>query len=114
LLASLANPLVAVVRHRADRATIEEHDMPLYTYACGDHGQFSAWGRMSESDAPQPCPSCREPAGRALARPAIGGRSDGGGDAAYGMGGCGAGACATGATPMMAGGGCCGGGACVH
>ena len=84
--------------------------MPLYTYACGDHGQFSAWGRMSESDAPQPCPSCREPAGRTLARPAIGGRSGGGDDT-----GCGEGACAAGESPMMAGGGaCCGGGACVH
>jgi putative FmdB family regulatory protein len=87
--------------------------MPLYTYACGDHGQFSAWGRMSESDAPQPCPSCREPAERALARPAIGGRSGDGDGMAASYGGCGEGACAGGAAPMM-GGGCCGGGACVH
>ena len=87
--------------------------MPLYTYACGDHGQFSAWGRMSESDAPQPCPSCREPAERALARPAIGGRSGDGDGMAASYGGCGEGACAGSAAPMM-GGGCCGGGACVH
>ncbi len=86
--------------------------MPLYTYACGDHGQFSAWGRMSESDAPQPCPACREPAERALARPAIGGRS-GDETGGYGMGACGEGACATGAAPTMDG-GCCGGGACAH
>ena len=85
--------------------------MPLYTYACGDHGQFSAWGRMSESDAPQPCPSCRELAGRTLARPAIGGRSGAGDDMGCGEGGC----AAAGDSPMMAGGGaCCGGGACVH
>ena len=87
--------------------------MPLYTYACGDHGQFSAWGRMCESDAPQPCPSCREPAERALARPAIGGRSGDGDGMAASYGGCGEGAFAGGAAPMM-GGGCCGGGACVH
>ena len=90
--------------------------MPLYTYACGDHGQFSAWGTMGESDSPQPCPSCREPAPRALARPAIGGRSSrDGGDAAAmacGMGGCGGGM-GGGDGPMM-GGACCGGGACVH
>jgi putative FmdB family regulatory protein len=49
--------------------------MPLYTYACDHHGEFSAWGRMSESDAPQPCPACTEPAPRALAHPSLGNRS---------------------------------------
>lgn len=47
--------------------------MPLYTYQCDHHGEFSAWGRMSESDAPQPCPTCTEPAPRALAHPSVGG-----------------------------------------
>ncbi len=83
--------------------------MPLCTYACDDHGEFSAWGKMAESEAPQPCPACTEPAPRALARPALGGRSDGG---ALGMGACGAGACAPHAPGVS--GGCCGGGACVH
>ncbi len=85
--------------------------MPLYTYACDDHGEFSAWGKMAESEAPQPCPACTEPAPRALARPAIGGRSDGA--AAADLGGCGMGACAAPDAGNM-GGGCCGGGACVH
>ncbi len=86
--------------------------MPLYTYACGRHGEFSAWSKMAESDAPRPCPGCAEPAARALARPAIGGRSDGA-SSAEAFGGCGAGACAAPAgAPAM--GGCCGGGACVH
>jgi putative FmdB family regulatory protein len=52
--------------------------MPLYTYQCEHHGEFSAWGRMSESEAPSPCPSCAEPAPRALAHPAVGGRADAG------------------------------------
>ncbi len=83
--------------------------MPLCTYARDDHGEFSAWGKMAESEAPQPCPACTEPAPRALARPALGGRSDGG---ALGMGACGAGAGAPHAPGVS--GGCCGGGACVH
>ncbi len=83
--------------------------MPLYTYTCHDHGEFSEWNSMSESEQAKPCPSCQEPAPRALARPAIGGRS--GDEGAFGGdGACGMGACET---PMM-GGGCCGGGACVH
>ena len=28
--------------------------MPLYTYSCNDHGEFSAWAQMRDSDAPQP------------------------------------------------------------
>jgi putative FmdB family regulatory protein len=83
--------------------------MPLYTYTCDHHGEFSAWGRLSESDAPQPCPSCTEPAPRALARPAVGSRS-GDGDATMA---CGEGGCAGGDGPSF-GGHCCGGGACVH
>lgn len=84
--------------------------MPLYTYQCDHHGEFSAWGRMSESDAPQPCPTCTDPAPRALARPAIGGGTRSGEAEAAA---CGNGFCTADAAPM-AGGGCCGGGACIH
>jgi putative FmdB family regulatory protein len=83
--------------------------MPLYTYTCDGHGEFAAWATMSESDAPRPCPGCEEPAPRALARPAVGGRAGGGEEAA-----CGTGACAAGAAEMPSAGGCCGGGACMH
>ena len=79
--------------------------MPLYTYNCDQHGEFSAWGRMSDSDAPQPCPACAEPAGRALAHPAVGSRSDGQSMAAA------SGACA--ADGPSFGGQCCGAG-CAH
>lgn len=84
--------------------------MPLYTYTCRDHGEFSAWGKMAESDSPQPCPACAEPAPRALARPAIAGGRDTPAMNACGMGGC-EGASA-GSAPAM-GGHCCGAG-CVH
>ena len=80
--------------------------MPLYTYQCDRHGEFSAWGQMSQSEAPQPCPDCEQPAPRALARPAVGSRSSGG-DA----GACGEGACGTSAPSF--GGHSCGAG-CVH
>ncbi len=79
--------------------------MPLYTYQCEQHGEFAAWGTMSESDAPQPCPSCTEPAPRALARPAVGG-----GEAREALA-CGDGACAP-ARPSFAGHAC--GAGCVH
>ena len=82
--------------------------MPLYTYTCDSHGQFSAWGQMSESEAPQPCPSCESPAPRALARPAIGGRN---GESEMS---CGMGACESPGSMASMAGGCCGGGACVH
>jgi putative FmdB family regulatory protein len=82
--------------------------MPLYTYQCTHHGEFAAWGSMSESEAPQPCPSCAAPAPRALARPAIGGRS---GEPAT-AGGCGEAACAV-ERPSFGGCGC-GAGHCVH
>lgn len=89
--------------------------MPLYTYSCDDHGEFSAWGRMAESEAPQPCPTCTTPAPRALAHPAIGGGRSAGGDAAGAMA-CGMGGCGEGMAdgPAVGGGACCGGGACVH
>lgn len=77
--------------------------MPLYTYRCTRHGEFSAWGSMSESDAPQPCPACAEPAGRALARPAIGGRGEGvapaGGPSEASVGGTGHGCACAGHCP---------------
>jgi putative FmdB family regulatory protein len=76
--------------------------MPLYTYQCDRHGEFSAWGRMSESEAPQPCPTCTEPAPRALAHPAVGGAAAAGptgGEAAA-------------ARPSMGGHAC--GAGCVH
>lgn len=95
---------------RGARDTTDGAAMPLYTYACRDHGEFSDWGRMSESDAPHPCPACSEPARRALARPAIGGRGgEDAGDMACGMGACGV-------EPGGAmGGGCgCGAGGCAH
>jgi putative FmdB family regulatory protein len=32
--------------------------MPLYDYACGEHGQFEAFARMADCSTPQPCPEC--------------------------------------------------------
>ncbi len=85
--------------------------MPLYTYACSQHGEFAAWNPMEKSEAPQPCPTCAKEAPRALARPAIAGRSAsgdgdfGGGADDGGMGG----------DAMGMGGGCgCGAGHCIH
>jgi putative FmdB family regulatory protein len=78
--------------------------MPLYTYACDDHGEFAAWAQMSSSDQPQPCPSCATPAKRALAHPSIAGKQDSSGSR---MGG------SDSMPSMPAGGHVCGGG-CVH
>jgi putative FmdB family regulatory protein len=83
--------------------------MPLYTYTCRDHGEFAAWGKMSESDAPRPCPSCAAPAPRALAHPAVGGRA---GEEGWSAGGSGEGMGA-GDGPAMGGGHVCGAG-CMH
>lgn len=107
--------------------------MPLYTYTCRIHGEFEAWAKMAESDAPMPCPSCAEAAPRALARPMIakgGGDADLGSDMAGGdmagcdmagseMGGCGLEGCGMGACGMEAGGEGMGGGhvcgaGCMH
>lgn len=91
--------------------------MPLYTYTCRTHGEFKAWAKMAESDAPMPCPSCAVAAPRALARPMV---AKGGGDAdlgadlgGCGMEGCGMGACGMEAGGADAGGHVCGAG-CVH
>ncbi len=84
--------------------------MPLYTYACSQHGEFAAWNPMEKSEAPQPCPTCAKEAPRALAHPAVAGRSSSGdGD----FGGMDAGG--TGGDDMGMGGGCgCSGGSCMH
>lgn len=96
--------------------------MPLYTYTCRTHGEFKAWAKMAESDAPMPCPSCAVDAPRALARPMIakgGGDADLGADMAgcdmegCGMEGCGMGACGMEAGGADAGGHVCGAG-CMH
>jgi putative FmdB family regulatory protein len=81
--------------------------MPLYTYLCSDHGEFSAWGRLATSDAPEACPTCAEPSPRALARPNVstGGEAQAAGEC--GMGGCGMGACeAPAPSAHMCGAGC--------
>lgn len=66
--------------------------MPLYTYTCREHGEFSAWGRLATSEAPEPCPTCAEPAPRALARPNVS-HGDGGEVSCFGDGACASGAC---------------------
>jgi putative FmdB family regulatory protein len=86
--------------------------MPLYTYLCKAHGQFSAWAPMANSDDAQPCPTCEHAAPRALARPAVAGRA--GEESGFGgddFGGCGDGACGMGDAGF--GGHCCGPG-CMH
>jgi putative FmdB family regulatory protein len=88
--------------------------MPLYTYTCATHGEFEAWGKMSESDAPMPCPTCSAASPRALARPMIAkgaGEAGGSDDVGCGMEGCGMGAC--GMDGGSDGGHVCGAG-CVH
>jgi len=40
--------------------------MPLYEYACGDCGGFTASNPMSQYREPQPCPACGLLADRAL------------------------------------------------
>jgi putative FmdB family regulatory protein len=80
--------------------------MPLYTYSCAEHGEFAAWGRMSESEAPQPCPACEQPARRALAHPAV---ATGAGEASAcnAYPGCGEGMCGAPApSPHVCGTGC--------
>lgn len=45
--------------------------MPLYTYACQDCGEFSAWQPMSSSQEPAACPQCGAPAARAICAPSL-------------------------------------------
>ena len=59
----------ALPRHRRDEAlslglrSMEQgsRPMPLYTYQCDHHGEFAAWGKMSESDSPSPARPARSP-----------------------------------------------------
>ncbi|MCL6607713.1 MAG: zinc ribbon domain-containing protein [Geminicoccaceae bacterium] len=90
--------------------------MPLYTYTCSTHGEFKAWGKMSESDAPMPCPTCSTVSPRALAKPMVAKSGEAGAEVAGGEGcgleGCGMGACAS-EGGGFGGGHVCGAG-CVH
>jgi putative FmdB family regulatory protein len=47
--------------------------MPTYDYGCERCGRFTEARPLAEFALPQPCPTCGEPAGRALTSPAIGG-----------------------------------------
>ena len=38
--------------------------MPLYDFACPEHGQFEEFARMSECETPQACPTCGAPSPR--------------------------------------------------
>jgi putative FmdB family regulatory protein len=50
--------------------------MPTYDYGCETCGPFSEIRPMAEFALPQPCPTCSEPAPRAmLYAPALGGAS---------------------------------------
>lgn len=55
--------------------------MPNYDYDCERCGAFSESHPIAEFDLPQPCPSCGDPAARALTLPAIGGGADEGSSA---------------------------------
>jgi len=56
--------------------------MPTYDYGCERCGRFSEVHPMAEFARAQPCPSCGEPAPRALTAPAIGGGAQDGSFAA--------------------------------
>jgi putative FmdB family regulatory protein len=45
--------------------------MPLYEYWCDTCGEFRDWRPMSESGEPAPCPSCDQPAQRAISAPNV-------------------------------------------
>lgn len=46
--------------------------MPTYDYGCESCGPFTESHPLAQFALPQPCPSCGEPAPRALTSPAIG------------------------------------------
>ena len=46
--------------------------MPLYNYECQQHGTFSDWRNMSESENPAPCPICGDLARRSVSAPYLG------------------------------------------
>jgi len=45
--------------------------MPLYNYMCDAHGEFMDWRPMCDSAVPTPCPTCGDPAPRAVSLPAL-------------------------------------------
>ena len=45
--------------------------MPLYEYHCDVCGEFSAWGKMSESSAPAQCPDCNAYGDRIISAPRL-------------------------------------------
>lgn len=47
--------------------------MPTYDYDCDRCGQFTESHPLAEFAQPQPCPTCGNPAERALTSPAIAG-----------------------------------------
>lgn len=47
--------------------------MPTYDYDCETCGPFSDSRPMAEFAQPQPCPSCGDPAPRAMCAPMLGG-----------------------------------------
>jgi putative FmdB family regulatory protein len=46
--------------------------MPLYDYECRQHGPFSDWRKMSESENPAPCPICGALGRRSVSAPHLG------------------------------------------
>lgn len=45
--------------------------MPLYDYVCEDCGPFRDWQSMSAAAGPTDCPTCGDPAPRAITAPFI-------------------------------------------
>ena len=45
--------------------------MPLYEYACADHGEFELARSMQESAQGAPCPWCQQTAPRILSAPTL-------------------------------------------
>lgn len=45
--------------------------MPLYDYLCKDCGPFRDWQSMSAAEGPIDCPTCGDPAPRAITAPFI-------------------------------------------
>lgn len=45
--------------------------MPLYDYHCDSCGEFTAWGKMSESDHPAACPECGAASPRMISAPRL-------------------------------------------
>ena len=45
--------------------------MPVYDYKCRSHGEFHQLATLADAALPQPCPQCRELAGRIIKLPAF-------------------------------------------